>query len=439
MKERTVYDRPTNSPASSVFVTDGDNRSTLAVVRSLGQAGITVTVGSPGARSLAGSSRWASAEVSYPSPLTHPSEFRSFMREHIGRHPYSILLPMTDVTVQLLSTDADFLSQRVLLPLPGTDQVRRVQDKAFVLSEARQLGIGIPQTYWVSGAAELEALSGRVQYPVVVKPRLSWLLRDGEWGRGGVEYAHNAEELFATYSRCHAQIPLPLIQEHLEGEGRGVFVLLWRGELKAAFCHRRIREKPPSGGVSVYSESVPPNDELIEKSVSLLRRLGWEGPAMVEFKIDAKTGEPKLMEINGRFWGSLQLAIEAGVNFPVLLYRLAAGEEVQPQMEYSVGTKNRWLLGDLQRLIMAMKEDGSHTLAAKLRMCLEFFPVYERHGHLEDVQMADMGPFFFECRSAVRSMFSRLHLENNKDGGSTSGLASMDDSAASLISLNPKR
>ncbi len=52
---------------------------------------------------------------------------------------------------------------------------------------------------------------------------------------------------------------------------------------------------------------------------------------MVEFKADARTGTPYLMEINGRFWGSLQLAIDAGVDFPAILVAAALGAPIPPR------------------------------------------------------------------------------------------------------------
>jgi predicted ATP-grasp superfamily ATP-dependent carboligase len=108
-----------------------------------------------------------------------------------------------------------------------------------------------------------------------------------------------------------------LVQERVEGEGVGVFVLVWDGVLQAVVGHRRIREKPPSGGVSVMRESTTVEPVLLERSLGLLRDLGWEnGVAMVEYKVDPKSGQTWLMEINGRFWGSLQMAVDAGVDFP---------------------------------------------------------------------------------------------------------------------------
>ena len=80
--------------------------------------------------------------------------------------------------------------------------------------------------------------------------------------------------------------------------------------------------------------------------------MGWFGVAMVEFKLDPRDGLPKLMEINPRFWGSLPLAIEAGVNFPLLLYRMACGETFKPVENYRIGRRCRWLLpGDILHFI----------------------------------------------------------------------------------------
>jgi predicted ATP-grasp superfamily ATP-dependent carboligase len=82
--------------------------------------------------------------------------------------------------------------------------------------------------------------------------------------------------------------------------------------------------------------------------LQLLKALDWFGVAMVEFKLDPRDGIPKLMEINPRFWGSLALAIAAGVNFPLLLLRMSRGEDVEPIETYQTGKMCRWLLpGDV--------------------------------------------------------------------------------------------
>lgn len=390
-----------------VFVTDGDRRSSLAVVRALGRAGISVTVGSAETSSLAGASRFCASRVRYPSPRTDPEGFQEFLLTEMEHRESVMLLPMTDMTVRLVAQMRRVLPPHVSVPFPCEQQIECVQDKRRTLFFARQVGIGIPETFMLQPDEQLEDVAGRVHYPVVIKPRFSRYLRDGNWVNGDVNYARSPEDLRASYQASHANIPFPLVQEKIKGEGRGVFLLLWHGELKAAFCHRRLREKPPWGGPSVLRESIPLDEPLVRKSTALLQTIGWQGPAMVEFKVDQRTGEPNLMEVNGRFWGSLQLANDAGMNFPLLLYRLAAGEDVSAQFDYKVGVKSRWLLGDLDQLLIRMSHRAGRNGMesdgiSRAHACRDFLKLGERDTHYEVFRWQDRGPGWHEFRAYVR-------------------------------------
>jgi predicted ATP-grasp superfamily ATP-dependent carboligase len=397
----------------ALFVTDGEQRATLAVVRALGRVGVPVTVGASGKISLAGTSRYCTRNVCCPCPEKEPERFQAFLCRHVRETRYRLLLPVTDVTTQLVSGVRAALAPYVGLPLPDDASIRRVQDKRFVLSKAQELGIACPQTFMVEGQETLEGVSQRMAYPAVIKPRFSRYFCDGHWRSGTVQYALHAADLIAKYQEAHQEIPNPLIQERIRGEGRGVFVLMWGGELKAAFCHRRLREKPPWGGVSVYSESVPLDQKLVQQSVDLLKACGWQGVAMVEYKVDPRDGYAKFMEVNGRFWGSLQLAIDAGINFPWLLYRLATGEDVAPQFDYTIGVRSRWLLGDLDHLWIRLARPSAVNglpdhARSKLRACLDFIKLYEPGLHYDVQRFDDPGPGWYECKSYVRSVLGRL-------------------------------
>jgi predicted ATP-grasp superfamily ATP-dependent carboligase len=401
----------------SAFVTDGEQRATLALVRALGREGIPVTVGSKLARSLAGSSRYCAGHVHYPSPVEHNEEFQAFLLDEMKRGGYKVLFPMTDVTTIVAAEMRDTLEPFVRVPIATSEQIARVQDKREMLLAARKVGIAAPATYMLSDDEDINAVAERIRYPVVLKPRLSWLRSGETWISGGVQFIHNPAELMEKYTKAHALIPYPLVQERLEGEGRGVFLLIWNGELKAAFCHRRLREKPPWGGVSVYRESLPFDRDIVEKSYRLLQECGWQGPAMVEFKVDNRDGELKLMEVNGRFWGSLQLALDAGMNFPLLYYRLAIGENVPAQFDYKAGVRSRWLLGDLDQLLIrwthpAGKNGMSGPQPSKLRASLDFLKFYEPDLHYEILRFEDPAPGWFECKAYLRAL---AHLPEPKE------------------------
>jgi predicted ATP-grasp superfamily ATP-dependent carboligase len=387
----------------ALLVTDGEQRSTLAVVRSLGRAGIPVTVGADRFPCLAGRSRYCVGSISYPSPWHDPEQFKSFLYQEVSSKRYQMLLPMTDVTMQVVADLRERLSSPVQSPIPAQEKILLVQDKRYMIARAQAMGISCPRTWIFDSPQELMASSRDLPYPVVIKPRFSRLLKDGRWWKGTVDFASSQSELIAKWIKVHERIPGPLVQEMIRGEGRGVFLLIWNGELKGAFSHRRLREKPPWGGVSVYSESVPLDWELVQKSAELLKSIDWQGVAMVEYKIDKNEGRAKFMEVNGRFWGSLQLAIDSGMNFPLLLYRLATGESVSPTFDFRVGVRNRWLLGDLDHLLICLTHshglDGlPYVQGSRLGTLWHFLEFFKRDLHYEVMQLGDGGPGWYELR-----------------------------------------
>jgi predicted ATP-grasp superfamily ATP-dependent carboligase len=342
-----------NNPADNkVFVTDGDQRPALAITRSLGRRGITVIVGDEKRGSLASSSRYCARSVVYPSPYRQPEAFDRFLRDFVAREQLTVLMPVSDVTTYAASRHRDELARYSAVAAPSFDSFELVTDKWRLLQRASTCGIPIPRTQFVDGIAGLAAVLPQLTYPAVVKPVRSRTLTSRGWVGGGVQYAYSEPDLLRLYRTSDDLASHPsLLQERISGCGTGVFVLCDRGEVRAAFAHRRLREKPPSGGVSVLSESITLDPRLLEQASLLLGPLGWHGVAMLEYKQDLRTGESFLIEVNGRFWGSLQLAVDAGVDFPYLNYQLARGQQLEPN-SYRVGMRSRWLLGDLDHLML---------------------------------------------------------------------------------------
>jgi predicted ATP-grasp superfamily ATP-dependent carboligase len=147
----------------------------------------------------------------------------------------------------------------------------------------------------------------------------------------------------------------------------------------------------------------------VEACAGLLRGAGWTGVAMVEFKLDARSGIPRLMEVNARFWGSLQLAISAGVDFPFLLYRHALGERPSPPPAYRVGVASRWELGDLDHLLIRLRRRPGLQLPlhapplprAVLHFLADFFRPAVRH---EVFRPNDPAPFVAELQQYVQKL-----------------------------------
>jgi len=332
---------------SEVFITDGHWRKSLAAVRALGRRGIGVTVGESTRLATAAFSRYCHQAVVYPSPLLRPTEFVDYLRKELSRHPYQMLLPMEDETMDLISQHHSEFSRWTYLPIVSVEKLDFARRKDKVLQLAKSNGIPIPKTWFIEDITQLNELKDTLPYPLVIKPRMSS-------GAVGIAYPKNPGELMSQYMSVHRHFPYPMIQELIPHEGPGYgasFLFDERGNVKASFVHKRLREYPVTGGASTLRESAR-YDDIRDMALTLLKKLDWFGVAMVEFKLDPRDGIPKLMEVNPRFWGSLHLAVEAGVNFPYLLYRMSRGEKFKPVEHYETGKQCRWMLpGDILHFI----------------------------------------------------------------------------------------
>ena len=310
-----------------VLVLDANQRSALAVTRSLGKQGLIVITADETATSLAGSSRFSHANQCYPSPATNPDEFIAAIVELIKSENIQLILPMTELTSNLLLHNQDMLPDNVQLPFPDLATIDSLSNKCALMKLAQSLAVPIPQTWFADNPDNLPVTLESLDYPLVLKPGKSWVRTGDTWLHTSVQLAKNpqqAKEILSTDPAFKAH-PF-MLQECVPGRGQGVFAIYNHGEPIAFFSHQRLREKPPWGGVSVLSESTKVDPVLLKHAKSLLDAANWHGVAMVEFKVDGDT--PYLMEINTRFWGSLQLAIDAGVDFPWLLYKIAYSQPI---------------------------------------------------------------------------------------------------------------
>jgi predicted ATP-grasp superfamily ATP-dependent carboligase len=392
----------------TAFVTDGDQRPALAITRSLGRRGMAVIVGAEQPDSLASASKYCVRRVSYPSPMHQPDAFERWIVEFAERERIDVIMPVTDVTTHLVAKHAQALNRFSATAVPPFDAFEFVTDKTSLALLAVKCGVTVPRTLYVQNRSVIKELLDQIQYPAVIKPSRSRIRTSSGWLPAAVQYAHDEADLLRLYQdvECLACYP-SMIQERIVGPGVGVFVLCDHGELRAVFAHRRLREKPPSGGASVLCESVDLDPALLDEAMRLLGPLGWHGVAMMEFKQDARTGRSFLMEVNGRFWGSLQLAIDAGVDFPYLSCQLALGETIAPPLEYRVGAKSRWLLGDLDHLIARLLHTrGELNLPreapSRARAIVDFLKPMSRGMRYDVVAGDDPRPFLHEARQYVR-------------------------------------
>lgn len=354
--------------------------------------------------SLAGASRFCTVRLAYPDPATSPERFSDWL-EGIGRrYPGALLLPMTDLTVPLV-LEAAARIPTLRLALPALAAYEAVSDKYLLYRTAIDRGVRVPQTSIIT-RKDLTSLGQRaLLFPLAVKPRLSTMRLAAGIAKRPVRYAANLAELLrVAQEELVGEVEDLLLQQYIEGYGAGVFGLYDHGRPLCFFAHRRLRERPPSGGVSVLSESMTPPEEALAGARRILESLHWHGVAMVEFKID-REGRSWLIEVNARFWGSLQLAVDSGADFPWFLYQLATGQAPVPPQRFEVGRRLRWWLGDLDNLYAQLCH-REHRVGAwqGLKATAVFAVPWLPRMRYEFLRWSDPRPAF----TALRQYFSAL-------------------------------
>lgn len=336
-----------------VLVLDGNENQAVAAARSLAAAGHRVLVGASTRWSKAGWSRHAAGSFRYPPPQEDASAFVARVSEQAAAERGTLVLPMTERTTLPLSAErAAVLSVGGLLVLPPHDTVLRAFDKRATTELARGLGIRVPETRVITESQELPGVAERIPFPLVLKPRQSEEIgpRGTVRATGAPRYARTLPELHHAFAELRLRCSQVLVQEFVRGTGAGYFGLLREGLPLAEFAHRRIRDVRPTGSGSALRLSVRLTPELQSAGRAVLAALHWTGPAMVEFR-QSPAGELVFLEVNGRFWNSLALAVYAGADFPARLAELAAGLPSREPASYREGVRCRWLLGDLRHLL----------------------------------------------------------------------------------------
>ena len=340
-----------------VLVTDAHATAALAVVRSLGEAGVRVTVvGEEGHFNLATYSRYVEQFFIWPSAERQPAAYLTCLQAELTRTAYDVLLPISDTTVTLVRARRAEFAPLVRIGLPPNDSLDTVLDKAATVRLAQHTGVSVPDTAVFRSLSDVIAHAPNLSYPRVVKSRSSrtWS-GTGPVRRSFLRYVHSSEALIDLFRETGEPAEGFLVQEVVKGTGVGVFVLADAGRPRRIFAHRRLREANPTGGRASLAESIEPDPRLVDPALRLIEALAWTGVAMVEFKDPGPTHDPVLMEVNGRFWGSLPLARAAGVDFPILLVRALTAEPLPPAEPYRVGVRCRYLKGDLSYLSAALK------------------------------------------------------------------------------------
>lgn len=352
----------------------------LGVVRELGRAGIRVVGIAHDSRALGLASRhlWRRLVVAEPRSEALLAAIRG-LGDELGP---CCLLAISESNLTWLSANRSRLG--VVRPaLPTARSLALVLDKQQTLRAAREVGICVPVTAEPRSMPQALALAESFRFPAVLKWKDPGQVAGRLRARGlpllKAEYVNTPAEWLAVARRYAPLAEWPMVQTYARGRGLGQFFFMHQGQAVRRFQHLRIAEWPPEGGFSSVCAAVPldRHTELQRQSIELLRHIGWEGVAMVEYRWDAGTDQAVLMEINGRFWGSFPLAVNCRAGFALLAYHAAMGyplPDLPPPLQHMRCRMVATELKRLGRLLFAPRRIADKSFPVQpLRETLAFF------------------------------------------------------------------
>ena len=337
-----------NRPA---LILGAEPRVAVSVARCLGRHGLTVDVATLGINKRPLRSRWVRSTL----PLDRRADQSSDdpmdpLASAIEREGYDHLVVTSDTGLRLLNRYHERLPPELRRCIPTPELMSAVLDKSVTVRLAAQAELPVPATWRIPDVGALNSSEATLRFPMVAKPADKRL---GEPFK--VRYLRDLQELRVGFDADANFGHNLLFQEFIPGEGVGVEVLIHNGEPVCAFQHRRLRELPWAGGISVVAESEAVDPILLDQAVRLLRTLQAEGLCMVEYRRDRSSGKAVFMEVNARAYGSLSLSELCGVEFPWYHWQLLHDQRTEPPSAYRTGLRWRWSAGVLLRLDVLSK------------------------------------------------------------------------------------
>lgn len=297
----------------NAFIVRCNYKKAYPVIVSLKKAGFRVFAGVNNDCGILWSeafSRYVDCVVRVADPEVSERMYIASIVRAVKRYDIDIVVPIGFIDFMLLSKYRDIVEKHSVVPVESYDKMQAVSNKWFLRKIADSISINYPKSILLRGYKDRQALSsflGEVLFPLVVKGI-------GDASKPVFVCSYN-ELLKHVRDRKWCNV---LIQEFIPGIGAGYFALSYNGNILAEFMHRRLFELTPLGGASVKACSHF-DYKLLELGRNIIKSIKWTGVVMIEFRKDLETGKYYLLEINPKFWGSLELAYRAGVDFPKYL------------------------------------------------------------------------------------------------------------------------
>ncbi len=387
-----------------ILILDGEEFSTLSIVRSLGRKGLNITVAAADNQAICRYSKYTHNFFTYPNPLLNTDDFTQTIIGKLSEQKYALLIPVTELTTLPLAKIRQQIEQQTTLAIADNQSLSIVTDKVKTFLLAEKQGVPIPKSYYINSLETLENCISDIKYPVVIKPSHSIADQKNDIRtKLKVDYAFSISELQQKAHKLLKNSEI-ILQEYFTGVGMGIELIADHGTIIHVFQHQRLHELPLTGGGSCLRQSVPVHPQLLCHAQALIKALNWHGVAMVEFKYNQESDQCCLMEINGRFWGSLPLAVASGSDFPWFLYQLLVYNQRPQLFNSETGHISRKIKEDLYWYLQVIfRRDGSPLIKwpTPTRLIKDIVSVLHYKHHFDAFYYNDLKPGFIELGRTI--------------------------------------
>ena len=256
-----------------------------------------------------------------PYPSLGFDELKSRLEYIKTKENIEAIIPNLDAELPLYIKYQDKINDMgIALCLPSQENFElRNKNKLDKLS--KELNITYPKTYEISSISELEKITEKSDFPLMIK---------GNYYKAYM--AHNLESAVEYFYKISNEWGFPiLVQEVVKGEELNlVGVGDGKGELKGAVAIKKLTTTELG---KIWTGVTIQNEKLMSIASDFARQTSWRGPFELECIVNKNT-KVYLIEINPRFPAWVYFATEIGVNLPQMVIDIMQNKDIKPQLKY---------------------------------------------------------------------------------------------------------
>ena len=307
------------------------NRVGYTILKSLHQKGLKVWAADTSKRNICSMSKFCTGSFTYPDPFTEEGAFIQVLKDKVAELRPRVLMPTHDESVVIMRHRDEFPAD-LIIPYEGEEKLLLLANKAKSTELARKAGVPVPEVY--------KSIDEVKSYPVVFKTVIGNSAK-------GVFFPKDREELVKLMDEHRDEETL--LEEWIGGTDYSVDCVRWDGFCKTSVYHALVT-KTDGGGTTTQREIVN-MPQLEAAALKLMDAVDFHGVCGLDFRYDAENNKIAYIETNARFTGGLATPVAAGFDIPWIVYKLATEGKYTEPINVRIGTKTKWILGDIITLV----------------------------------------------------------------------------------------